>query len=58
MDAENEPGPGRSTQERAFSQLTKEIGQRNDQAQKAARALRAKRDKEMLAKRRKDDERG
>jgi hypothetical protein len=56
-DPANQPGPGRSTSERAFGQLTKEIAQRNEQAQKAGRKLRDAREREVLARRRKDDAR-
>jgi hypothetical protein len=46
------PGPGRSTSERAFSEVTKEVARRNEEAQKAARKVRAKRDDERRAQRR------
>lgn len=49
------PGPGRSTSNAAFSALTKEIAQRNEQVQKAARKLRSAREQEKLRKRRQED---
>jgi hypothetical protein len=52
-----EPGPGRSTSEAAFTALTKNIAQRNEQAQLEARKLRAARDREQIRKRREDDRR-
>jgi hypothetical protein len=39
-----EPGPGLSTSQAAFSQLTQDIARQNDVAQKAARERRAIRD--------------
>lgn len=50
-----EPGPGRSTSDAAFAELTKEIAQRNDQAQKEARKIRTKREQEQVRKRRQQD---
>jgi hypothetical protein len=50
-----EPGPGRSTSDAAFLALTKEIAQRNEQAQKEARKLRTVREREQIRKRRQDD---
>jgi hypothetical protein len=49
------PGPGRSTSEAALSDLKKRIAGRNEETQKAARRLRAEREKEQLARRRKWD---
>jgi hypothetical protein len=46
------PGPGRSTSEAALSELKKRIARRNEETQKAARRLRAKREKEQLELRR------
>ena len=57
MDAQNEPGPGRSTSERAFDQITKEIARRNEEAHKAARKGRDAREREKVARRRRDDDR-
>jgi hypothetical protein len=50
-----EPGPGRSTSEAAFNELRKEIAQRNERAQQAARKLRAARDREQALRRRRND---
>jgi hypothetical protein len=55
MAESNRPGPGRSTAEAAVSELKKEIARRNEAAQKAARKLRAERERQMLAQRRKWD---
>jgi hypothetical protein len=57
MDATNEPGPGRSTSDRAFGELTKEIARKNDEAHKTARKERDARDREKVARRRRDDDR-
>jgi hypothetical protein len=46
------PGPGRSTSEAALSDLKKRVARRNEETQKAARRLRAVREKEQLALRR------
>lgn len=53
----HEPGPGRSTADAAFSALTKEIAERNEQAQKEGRKLRAAREQEKLRRRRADEDR-
>jgi hypothetical protein len=50
-----EPGPGRSTAEAAFNDLTKEIAQRNERVHKEARKLRAVRDREQVLKHRQQD---
>lgn len=50
-----EPGPGRSTSDAAFSLRKKEIAQRNEQAQKEARKLRSEREREQVRRRRQDD---
>jgi hypothetical protein len=50
-----QPGPGLSTSEAAFAELTKEIAQRNEQAQKEARKLRAAREQERVQRRRRED---
>jgi hypothetical protein len=55
MPDANTPGPGRSTSESAFNELKKQVARRNEEAHKAARKLRAARDKEKLAARRKWD---
>jgi hypothetical protein len=57
MEATNEPGPGRSTSERAFGELKKEIARRNDEAHKTARKERDAREREKVARRRRDDDR-
>jgi hypothetical protein len=49
------PGPGRSTSETAFTELKKQVAQRNAEAQKEARKKRTARDKVKLANRRKWD---
>ncbi len=50
-----EPGPGRSTADAAFLALTKEIAERNENAQKEARKLRAAREQEQRRRRRQQD---
>jgi hypothetical protein len=50
-----EPGPGRSTSQAAFSDLTKEVARRNELAQKEAHKLRAEKERQKLLKRRKLD---
>jgi hypothetical protein len=52
-----EPGPGRSTSDAAFAELTKQIAQRNEQAQKEGRKLRAAREQEQVRRRRQEDAR-
>jgi hypothetical protein len=51
----HEPGPGRSTSDAAFAKLKKEIAQRNEQAHKEARKLRAARERHQVRRRRQDD---
>jgi hypothetical protein len=51
----HEPGPGRSTSAAAFSEITREIAQRNERAHKEARKLRAVRDDEQARRRRQRD---
>ena len=51
----HEPGPGRSTSQAAFNEITKEIAQRNERAHKEARKLRALRDDEQARMRRRHD---
>ncbi|HEY2160639.1 MAG TPA: hypothetical protein VGH24_04985 [Solirubrobacteraceae bacterium] len=46
------PGPGLSTADAAFSELTKEIARQNEDAHKAASKKRAVRDKERAAMKR------
>jgi len=50
-----QPGPGRSTSKAAFDALTKKIAERNEQAHKAAKKLREKKDSQTLAAKRKRD---
>jgi hypothetical protein len=50
-----EPAPGRSTSEAAFTELKKEIAQRNENAQKEGRKRRAAREQERLQRHRQDD---
>ena len=50
-----DPGPGRSTSDAAFSARKKEVAQRNEQAQKEARKLRSQREQEQVRRRRKED---
>ena len=51
----NSPGPGRSTSEAALNEVKREVARRNEEAHKAARKLRAAREKQQLAERRKWD---
>ncbi len=51
----NQPGPGRSTSDAAFNAVTKEIAQRNEQAQKEARKRRTAREQEQVRRRREED---
>jgi hypothetical protein len=51
----HEPGPGRSTSDRAFNELIKDIALRNEQAHKEARKHRAERDREQMLRRRQQD---
>jgi hypothetical protein len=50
-----EPGPGRSTSDAAFNELRKEIGERNERAQKEARKVRSAREREQVLRRRQED---
>jgi hypothetical protein len=50
-----EPGPGRSTSDRAFNELIKEVAARNEQAHKEARKLRTEREREDILRRRQRD---
>lgn len=52
MAESTRPGPGRSTSEAALNEVKKRIARRNEETQKAARRLRAVREKEQLALRR------
>jgi hypothetical protein len=51
----HEPGPGRSTSEAAFSELTKNVAQKNEQTHKEARKLRAERERQQVLRRRQQD---
>jgi hypothetical protein len=51
----NSPGPRRSTSEAALNEVKREVARRNEEAHKAARKLRAAREKQQLAERRKWD---
>ena len=51
----HEPGPGRSTSKAAFTEITKEIAQRNERAHKEARKLRVIREDEQARMRRRHD---
>lgn len=50
-----QPGPGRSTSDRAFSELTKDIARRNEDAHKEARKLRTEKDRKHAVRRREQD---
>lgn len=50
-----EPGPGRSTSGAAFSELTKEIAERNERAHKEARKLRSEREREQAIRQRRQE---
>jgi hypothetical protein len=50
-----EPGPGRSTSDAAFAAVTKDVAQRNEQAQKEARKLRVVREREQIRRHREED---
>jgi hypothetical protein len=49
------PGPGRSTQKDAFADVAKQIAERNEKAHKAARKVRAEREQEESARKRRLD---
>jgi hypothetical protein len=53
--AANRPGPGRSTQKDAFEDVAKLIAARNEAAHKGARKLRAAREQEEAARKRRLD---
>lgn len=55
MAESNSPGPGRSTSEAALNEIKREVARRNEEAHKAARKVRAERDKQKLAQRRAAD---
>jgi hypothetical protein len=51
----DEPGPGRSTSQAAFNEITKAVAQRNEEAHKVARKLRNERDRKQELLRRQRD---
>jgi hypothetical protein len=51
----NEPGPGRSTSDAAFNEVTKEIAQRNERTQNEARMLRVAREQKLAQWRRQEE---
>ena len=55
MSESSRPAPGRSTADEALNEVKKQVALRNEEAHKAGRKLRAARDKEQLARRRKLD---
>ena len=55
MADSSSPGPGRSTAYDALNEVKKQVARRNEEAQKAARKLRAARENERLERRRKLD---
>ena len=55
MAESTSPGPGRSTSAAALSEVKERIARRNEETQKAARRLRAVREEEQVALRRKWD---
>jgi len=57
MHESNSPGPGRSTSEAALNEIKREVARRNEEAHKAARKLRAARERQQLAQRREWDRR-
>lgn len=52
MPKSSTPEPQRSPSTATFGDVTKEIARRNEEAQRAARARRAEREKEQIALRR------
>lgn len=54
-DKTQEPGPGRSTSDKAFSELTKGIALRNENAHREARKLRTERERKQILRRRQQD---
>jgi len=54
-DKPRTPGPGRSTSQAAFDEVTKKIAERNELAHKAAKKLRDAKDAKKNAERRKRD---
>jgi hypothetical protein len=54
-DQTHEPGPGRSTSDKAFGELTRGIALRNEQAHKEARKLRTEQERKQVLRRREED---
>ena len=52
MAKSDRPDPGQPKPTATFSEVTKEIAKRNDEAQKAARIRRDAREREQIARRR------
>jgi hypothetical protein len=52
MAKSDQPNPERPQQTASFSDVTREIARRNEEAQKAARIRRTAREKEQIAQRR------
>jgi hypothetical protein len=55
MPESSSPGPGRSTADKALSEVKKGVARRNEDAYKAARKVRAAREKDQLERRRQLD---
>ena len=49
MAESTSPGPGRSTAEAAFNEVTREVARRNEEAHKAAQKSRAEKEQRRLA---------
>jgi hypothetical protein len=54
-DRNHEPGPGRSTAQAAFNELTRAVALSNEQAHKEAKKLRQERDRKQVLLRRRQD---
>jgi hypothetical protein len=50
-----QPGPGRSTSERAFDELRRDVAQQNERAHQEARRLRTERERQQAIMRRGND---
>jgi hypothetical protein len=48
---DNKPGPGRSTSDRAFGELVKQIAERNEKLHQVAKKRRAESDAKKVAER-------
>jgi hypothetical protein len=55
VDESRSPSPGRLTADEAFNEVKKQVARRNAEAQKEGRRVRAAREKEKWAERRKWD---